>query len=588
MAQQPSASALSHLRSNVEILTHELSNSRNPIQFKEIVFNLKGWEPGRDVLMEKWFRHSKSKLIRGTPRIKCALEELGTLEGSGCAMINTLKACNIDSAMDGLSSDHPSLGLLIAGEGSRLWGISAGLGFVKGLSNVLGFSLTEQTVHQSLFLLSEAPHRGKNMIVIAGTDNVFLPSQKLSTVDGTPFAQCKNHLFFFSKEVQVLDEKDQVADKETLDGLTQLGIMLLNDKSEPILFLEKVSTDRILEVLRQHKKRSVFFNTFYFAMTREGGKLLQQLYSRPASNGKPIYELNGFDWSMHVLEALATPSSEAWAKRNNRKFVQSDADWQLLFELGQEFKAKLGAPAVINIGSEAIWYDTGLANDLVHLYELAVSNGPLNAIMRQLFDLPPHRDVVKSFTNGVKVPAKGSYLVVNSLFKNGGSIGKGSVIVNSVFEKRTVIPPNTIVVNSHVYTFVRSSAMGALVYGYADPQTPLQLLPKCAHFSAFAHPVAAKTKEQQQAAEKLPVLTLSGVFPLSVIPKDKGTEPLLNWYNVAERAGKPYLVQQILGFNEPLSFRDLQEGRRVSLRHTLEFAHFLQKLPKEHPTKAKL
>lgn len=62
-------------------------------------------------------------------------------------------------------------------------------------------------------------------------------------------------------------------DRETLEGLTQLGIMLVNEKSEPILFLEKVSTDRILEVLRAHKKRSVFFNTFYFAMTREGGKV---------------------------------------------------------------------------------------------------------------------------------------------------------------------------------------------------------------------------------------------------------------------------------------------------------------------------
>ncbi len=60
-----------------------------------------------------------------------------------------------------------------------------------------------------------------------------------------------------------------------------VGIMLLNEKSEPILFLEKVGTDRILEVLRQHKKRSVFFNTFYFAMTREGAHKLQDLYSRP-------------------------------------------------------------------------------------------------------------------------------------------------------------------------------------------------------------------------------------------------------------------------------------------------------------------
>ncbi len=71
-------------------------------------------------------------------------------------MINTLKSCTIDaSPAEGGSSEQPSLGLLIAGEGSRLWGISAGLGFVKGLSNVLGFSLTEQTVHQSVLLLAE-------------------------------------------------------------------------------------------------------------------------------------------------------------------------------------------------------------------------------------------------------------------------------------------------------------------------------------------------------------------------------------------------------------------------------------------------
>lgn len=91
MSQQPSASVLNHLRANVELLTRELSNSRNPILFKEIVFNLKGWEPGRDILMEKWFRHSKSKLIRGTPRIKCAYEELGTLEGKDSIKSNFLR-----------------------------------------------------------------------------------------------------------------------------------------------------------------------------------------------------------------------------------------------------------------------------------------------------------------------------------------------------------------------------------------------------------------------------------------------------------------------------------------------------------------
>ncbi len=37
------------------------------------------------------------------------------------------------------------------------------------------------------------------MILLAGTDNVFLPSQKLALSDGTPFAQGKSHLYYFSK-----------------------------------------------------------------------------------------------------------------------------------------------------------------------------------------------------------------------------------------------------------------------------------------------------------------------------------------------------------------------------------------------------
>ncbi len=96
-AVQPSPTALQHLRQNVEILTRELSNVRTPIQFKEIVFNLKAWEPGRDALMEKWFRHSKSKLIRATPRIKCALEELGTLEGKYYTVAVIMRNSNLFS-----------------------------------------------------------------------------------------------------------------------------------------------------------------------------------------------------------------------------------------------------------------------------------------------------------------------------------------------------------------------------------------------------------------------------------------------------------------------------------------------------------
>jgi hypothetical protein len=43
-----------------------------------------------------------------------------------------------------------SLVLLVAGEGSRLWGISAAVGMVKGLTNILGTTLLEQVSQTSI------------------------------------------------------------------------------------------------------------------------------------------------------------------------------------------------------------------------------------------------------------------------------------------------------------------------------------------------------------------------------------------------------------------------------------------------------
>ena len=115
--------------------------------------------------------------------------------------------------------------MLVAGEGSRLWGISASVGMVKGLTNVLGVSLLEQTAHQGLMLMAQAPARGANMVLIAGSDNVVLPSRPLRDMHGTPFAELRatpgaNHFFCFSKEVQVLDETDELISevRTTNDG----------------------------------------------------------------------------------------------------------------------------------------------------------------------------------------------------------------------------------------------------------------------------------------------------------------------------------------------------------------------------------
>ena len=76
----------------------------------------------------------------------------------------------------------------------------------------------------------------------------------------------------------------------------------------------------------------------------------------------------------------------------------------------------------------------------------------------------------------------------------------------------------------------------------------------------------------------------SGVFPIKVIPKEKGQEVLLGHYNARENADKPYLAQTFLGFSEPLSFRDLMDQRRSSLRGMLDFTNSLA----PQPNKAKL
>ena len=49
--------------------------------------------------------------------------------------------------------------------------------------------------------------------------------------------------------------------------------MLVDEESsEPVLFLEKVSSDEILKVLKSSNKRSVYFNAFYFAMSKQEEK----------------------------------------------------------------------------------------------------------------------------------------------------------------------------------------------------------------------------------------------------------------------------------------------------------------------------
>jgi hypothetical protein len=543
--------------------------NKRSIRLERIVYNVKSWEEDRVTQMDRFLRASRSWLLRSAKEVRGLLEALGTLEGSGCAFVNVLKEL--------VGIGGPALGLLVAGEGSRLWGVSGSLGFIKGLSAVLGSTLIEQTVRQALLLFAQAP-RG-DLVIVAGTDNVFLPAScplRVASRDGTAFSEARHgHLFFFSKEQVVLDAQGQVTDPAGLEALTQLGIMLVDEAGRPELFLEKVSTARILEVLRQRGRRSVFFNTFYFAMSPEAAALLTRLYSERTADGqRALYEVNGFDWSTHVLEPLCGVEEAAWEVRRAAAGPMFAArDWVRLRELALEFRQRLGPPLVVNLGRGAVWYDTGLSADLLALHDLAVApERRLAGLLRGLFELPPPgRDLLR--VRGPRPPrldaAPGRVLVLDACFCRGGSVGEGAVVINSIFEQETHVPPGVVVINSHLHSLDASALAGgrALVYSVREPDAPLRLLKDAVHFSVFIKP------ERAAAVGARPVET--GVFPLRVVPKNAGRDVLLGHYNAGANQDKPYLVQSLLGFSVPLSFRDLQQQRLLSLESTIRFLHSL-------------
>jgi hypothetical protein len=269
---------------------------------------------------------------------------------------------------------------------------------------------------------------------------------------------------------------------------------------------------------------------------------------------------------------LTTESFDKWRDRWNTKqkaFFPDYNDWVRLYELAQEFKAEFGLPVVVNVGDNAIFFDTGMSVDLQKLYELSVSSteASMREIIRGLFLCPTNADIVRStFAKEVKLPAPRHFLITNSIFKNGGSLGKGSIIVNSIFEEEVHIPENTIIVDSHIIALDAESEPGTIVYSYNAHQnnSPLRLLRDCVHFSAFVKPSPTSRAIESE--------TYSGVFPIKVNAKDKptaSTPAYLSHYNVNENVNKTYLEQSILGFPEPVSFKQLMSSRRVSLDRTL-------------------
>ena len=563
----------------MESITKEFGEiTKDPSGIAEIVFNIKNWKNEGEALND-YLRESKSCswIKRKNVTITRVEEELQTYEGSGCAILNTLAHCARDKCLN-------SIALLAAGEGSRLWGASATNAFVKALTPLFRHTLLEQTIEQSVYLLSKAPQ--SDFTIVAGTDNIFIPSQPLATLNGTPFAESKGNLFFFSIEKKVLNERGELISEAILDSLEQLGIMIVDENaSKPIEFIEKPPRQQILQVLQKYNKKSVFFNSFVFGFTRQGKAKMIELYSQKVPNAEENYfQRKDFDWSAHVLEPLSICSNPSlntfedkknyWMARWNNE-IFNEAEWLNLLLFANQFVNECGAPVVISLGSDPIWYDTGLCSDLYDLYQETVSDNTLvRKSLRSWLHLPEEGNIVATKHYG-NFEAKENAFVFNSCFKNGGSVGNKSIVVNSTFEEETHIPDGWVIINSSIKSFSSlPNTSRALFYSYISLCNHVEVrYDNSVFFTTFL--------DQQEDANSLAAeVTMrryaGGLFPLHVVPKYKGNENLFGHYNVNDNAGKPYLQQTILGLQKPLSFKDLQSNTIPSLRGYLTYLSLCQ------------
>ena len=483
--------------------------------FSQIVLNVKEWEESYPAVMQEF-------LGTRIPNIKVVGEKVGTLEGSGCAILNCLSKLNWDV-------EGPFLVLLCAGEGSRLWGLSISNGFIKGLLDVFGKTLIEQSHVQCSDFMSQAPPQ---FMIVSGTDNIFKPQfEQLRLEDGTLFKQSTSKgLHCFSIPFRVRDENGTILENN-FARLSQLGIMVTDKKGTSVAFIEKPTEHEIRQTVDEYCVDTVYANAFIFAMSKEAAQTMKDIYSKRGSGGAMLYERKDFDWSADVLstlsfiernksadkEILLKQWMESGRTNRSKKIYPDDQDWALVLECGLAFHQRFGGVKVLNCGEHSVWYDCGLASEY----------------QTMLLSDKKVRDFLKIGEENV---------LIHSTFDENVTFGKQCVVVNTKFKKglKIRVPERTIFVNCEMSSEFEIEGENCVLYGISSSCENVPNLFKKDHVY-FGH----MSKEGT---------CMVGSFPIYCNPKNGG------------KLDSPFPE---LG----RSFRDLQTSRDISLTsimHTME------------------
>lgn len=170
--------------------------------------------------------------------------------------------------------------------------------------------------------------------------------------------------------------------------------MFSDQNGSSVCFIEKPTRAQVEENVKRFDVDFVFCNAFVFAMGGDAAQGMREIYgAAKLSTGKLLFESAEFDWSGHVLSPLslvharADPSewfSSVYRTASSKKYFPADSDWKIIFDLAREFYARFGPIKVweilsfclcffnlffqiLNCGEHSLWYDCGLAADVMEL-----------------------------------------------------------------------------------------------------------------------------------------------------------------------------------------------------------------------------
>ncbi len=415
----------------------------------------------------------------------------------------------------GYNRERTNIRALNSGMGERLGNICIAAGLSKGDVQLGLKKFTQIAIDQAAVIVKQLPQAGEGWSILCSTDNLLRAQRFLKIGLYKPLSEATQKIILFAQPVEVPIHQ---SDAHTINYLRELGVLGSDPETGDLSsFTEKPSDPedkthldfkRVRQICDATGSNFVFKNTFYMAVKADIEERMVELYSQESMlSGDAIFNTYHLDWSKHFVEP-STLSEEDWIAKFDAQAggeikngaIPNRTDWHTLWVIAQTLKKEANGIGVCDIGEKALWSDVGTIKELADKYLDLVSDTNQSSsrerrlVLRDICGI--RREAIIENSTGITIAdlshssrAPERALVLNSTFKNGGKISEGCVVIGSTFEEYVELPPNTIVVNSHIYRIGQTSAEGTkFLYNFnPGPENVTDLLPDIVFSTTYDH-----------------------------------------------------------------------------------------------------